>query len=95
MFEQIGYGTYVFFTIFCAMAAVWAFFLVPEVSFFFPKTMTASKGRADKIQTQTKGKTLEQVDDAFNDNTGEEEQQVMQMLANQGRLRTNGPSPVI
>ncbi|RMY72111.1 hypothetical protein D0862_14505 [Hortaea werneckii] len=73
MFEQIGYGTYVFFTIFCAMAAVWAFFLVPE----------------------TKGKTLEQVDDAFNDNTGEEEQQVMQMLANQGRLRTNGPSPVI
>ncbi|KAI6903958.1 hexose carrier protein [Hortaea werneckii] len=73
MFEQIGYGTYVFFTIFCAMAAVWAFFLVPE----------------------TKGKTLEQVDDAFNDNTGEEEQQVMQMLANQGRLGTNGTSPVV
>ncbi|KAI6878622.1 hexose carrier protein [Hortaea werneckii] len=72
MFEQIGYGTYVFFTIFCAMAAVWAFFLVPE----------------------TKGKTLEQVDEAFNDNTGEEEQQVMQMLANQGRLGTNGEPPV-
>ncbi|KAI7319368.1 hexose carrier protein [Hortaea werneckii] len=72
MFETIGYGTYVFFTIFCAMAAVWAFFLVPE----------------------TKGKTLEQVDEAFNDNTGEEEQQVMQMLADQGRLRTNGESPV-
>ncbi|KAI7155460.1 hexose carrier protein [Hortaea werneckii] len=73
MFEQIGYGTYVFFTIFCAMAAVWAFFLFPE----------------------TKGKTLEQVDDAFNDNTGEEEQQVMQMLADQGKLRTNGASPVV
>lgn len=37
MFEQIGYGTYVFFTIFCAMAAVWAFFLVPEVrSILYP-----------------------------------------------------------
>ncbi|KAI7330654.1 hexose carrier protein [Hortaea werneckii] len=73
MFEQIGYGTYVFFTIFCAMVVVWAFFLVPE----------------------TKGKTLEQVDDAFNDNTGEEEQQVMQVLASQGRLGTNGTSPAV
>ena len=32
MFESIGYGTYVFFVIWCALAAVWAWFLVPEVS---------------------------------------------------------------
>ena len=48
-----------------------------------------------QFPTQTKGKTLEQVDDAFNDNTGEEEQQVMQMLAAQGRLGTNGTSPAV
>ncbi|RMY17920.1 hypothetical protein D0867_05688 [Hortaea werneckii] len=95
MFEQIGYGTYVFFTIFCAMAAVWAFFLVPEVSLSFPKKDHWPQEQGLQISTQTKGKTLEQVDDAFNDNTGEEEQQVMQMLANQGRLGTNGTSPVV
>ncbi|RMY17561.1 hypothetical protein D0865_16769, partial [Hortaea werneckii] len=30
MFENIGFGTYVFFACFCALAALWAFFLVPE-----------------------------------------------------------------
>lgn len=53
-----------------------------------------TQGQGLQRSIQTKGKTLEQVDEAFNDNTGEEEQQVMQMLADQGRLRTNGESPV-
>ncbi|RMX78971.1 hypothetical protein D0868_16396 [Hortaea werneckii] len=55
MFENIGFGTYVFFACFCALAALWAFFLVPE----------------------TMNKTLEQVDEAFGDFSGQEEQDVM------------------
>ncbi|KAI7090865.1 hexose carrier protein [Hortaea werneckii] len=55
MFEDIGFGTYVFFACFCALAAIWAFFLVPE----------------------TMNKTLEQVDEAFGDYSGQEEQDVM------------------
>ncbi|KAI7264259.1 hexose carrier protein [Hortaea werneckii] len=94
MFEQIGYGTYVFFTIFCAMAAVWAFFLVPEVRFIPYTNDDYTRGQGLQSSLQTKGKTLEQVDDAFNDNTGEEEQQVMQMLANQGRLGMNHAYPI-
>ncbi|KAI7499854.1 hexose carrier protein [Hortaea werneckii] len=55
MFEDIGFGTYVFFACFCALAAIWAFLLVPE----------------------TMNKTLEQVDEAFGDFSGQEEQDVM------------------
>ncbi|KAI1340553.1 general substrate transporter [Xylariaceae sp. FL0016] len=32
MIAQIKYGTYVFFAIFCFLAALWAFFLVPETN---------------------------------------------------------------
>jgi hypothetical protein len=55
MQENLGYGTYVFFSCFCFLAAVWAYFLVPE----------------------TMSKTLEQVDEAFGDYSGQEEQVVM------------------
>ena len=54
MFETIGYGTYVFFTIFCAMAAVWAFFLVPEVSLSYPALMPTLKGRAYSVRYRPK-----------------------------------------
>ncbi|KAJ0274782.1 hypothetical protein COL940_009179 [Colletotrichum noveboracense] len=58
MIESIGFGTYVFFACFCGLAAVWAFFLVPE----------------------TMGKTLEQMDEAFGDLSGHEEQEVMREI---------------
>ncbi|KAK2762370.1 high-affinity glucose [Colletotrichum kahawae] len=62
MIGGIGFGTYVFFACFCGLAAVWAFFLVPE----------------------TMGKTLEQMDEAFGDLSGHEEQEVMrEILGNQ------------
>ncbi|TEA17231.1 Sugar transporter STL1 [Colletotrichum sidae] len=55
MIEGIGFGTYVFYACFCGLAALWAYFLVPE----------------------TMGKTLEQMDEAFGDRSGHEEQEVM------------------
>ncbi|KAI8276299.1 hypothetical protein K4K60_007833 [Colletotrichum sp. SAR11_57] len=58
MIESIGFGTYVFFACFCGLAAVWAYFLVPE----------------------TMGKTLEQMDEAFGDLSGHEEQEVMREI---------------
>ncbi|KAF2801659.1 general substrate transporter, partial [Mytilinidion resinicola] len=30
MIQNAGFGTYVFFAVFCVLAAVWAYFLVPE-----------------------------------------------------------------
>lgn len=59
MIENIGYGTYIFFACFCGLAALWAYFFVPE----------------------TMGKTLEQVDEAFGDFSGQEEQEVMREIA--------------
>jgi hypothetical protein len=32
MIEDIGYGTYVFFAVFCFLAAIFSFFFVPETS---------------------------------------------------------------
>ena len=32
MIEGIGYGTYVFFAAFCALAIIWVYFLVPETN---------------------------------------------------------------
>ncbi|KAB8203801.1 general substrate transporter [Aspergillus parasiticus] len=32
MLSSIGFGTYIFFAAFCALAGIWAFFLVPETS---------------------------------------------------------------
>ncbi|CZS75096.1 unnamed protein product [Fusarium graminearum] len=55
MIESIGFGVYIFFGSWCFLAAVWAFFLVPE----------------------TKGKTLEQIDEVFNDHTAQEELMIL------------------
>ncbi|KAK8185398.1 general substrate transporter [Phyllosticta capitalensis] len=65
MIEDAGYGTYVFFAIMCLLAAVWAYFLVPE----------------------TKGKTLEQVDDLFGDDSGQEEKEIMREVVLNGGAR--------
>ena len=32
MIQNIGFGTYVFFAVFCALALVWVWFLVPETN---------------------------------------------------------------
>lgn len=32
MIQNIGFGTYVFFACFCAIALVWVYFLVPETN---------------------------------------------------------------
>lgn len=55
MLENIGFGTYVFFGAWCYVAAVWAYFLVPE----------------------TKGKTLEEMDEVFGDRAAQEEKEIM------------------
>ncbi|KAM0368181.1 hypothetical protein ACHAPY_011541 [Fusarium culmorum] len=55
MIESIGFGVYIFFGSWCFLAAVWAFFLVPE----------------------TKGKTLEQIDEVFNDHAAQEELMIL------------------
>ncbi|UZP32237.1 hypothetical protein NXS19_000053 [Fusarium pseudograminearum] len=55
MIESIGFGVYIFFGSWCFLAAVWAFFLVPE----------------------TKGKTLEQIDEVFNDYAAQEELMIL------------------
>ncbi|OJJ05553.1 hypothetical protein ASPVEDRAFT_174600 [Aspergillus versicolor CBS 583.65] len=55
MMETQGYRTYIFFTVWCFLAGVWAFLLVPE----------------------TKGKTLEEIDDEFGDTQGLYERELM------------------
>ncbi|KAJ5368519.1 uncharacterized protein N7496_008279 [Penicillium cataractarum] len=55
MMANKGYQTYIFFTVMCLLAAVWAVLLVPE----------------------TKGKTLEEMDEVFGDVQGQEEQVLM------------------
>lgn len=67
MLESAGYGTYIFFAAFCGMAAVWAWFLVPE----------------------TKGKTLEEMDDVFGDTSGHAERELMKQAAGNARRRSS------
>ncbi|KAJ5567029.1 General substrate transporter [Penicillium sp. DV-2018c] len=50
--QDTGHGAYIFFAVFCVVAAVWTYLFVPE----------------------TKGRTLEQMDHVFKDNSSEEEQ---------------------
>ncbi|KAK5080296.1 hypothetical protein LTR70_008739 [Exophiala xenobiotica] len=66
MLESAGYGTYIFFAAFCGLAAVWAWFLVPE----------------------TKGKTLEEMDDVFGDTSGQAEKEMMKQAAANARRRS-------
>ncbi|OGE51022.1 hypothetical protein PENARI_c015G02726 [Penicillium arizonense] len=49
--QNTGYGTYVFFCVFCVLSFVWTWFFVPE----------------------TNGRTLEEMDEVFQDNTGSDE----------------------
>ncbi|KAI5927630.1 general substrate transporter [Camillea tinctor] len=51
LIQNTGFGTFVFFCVFCILSMVWAYFVVPE----------------------TTGRTLEQMDQVFQDNTGEVE----------------------
>ncbi|KAI9696191.1 MAG: hypothetical protein M1820_008259 [Bogoriella megaspora] len=66
LIDNAGFGTYVFFAIFCLMSGVWAYFLVPE----------------------TKGKTLEQIDEIFADNSAIEEKELMWEAAMRARRRS-------
>lgn len=50
--QNTGFGAYTFFAVFCLLALVWVWFVIPE----------------------TNGRTLEQMDHVFHDNTGEIEQ---------------------
>lgn len=52
LIQNTGFGTYVFFCVFCVLALVWVWFFIPE----------------------TNGRTLEEMDDVFHDQTGEVEQ---------------------
>ncbi|KAL6404867.1 hypothetical protein AUP68_11699 [Ilyonectria robusta] len=61
MLESLGFGTYIFYGAWCAVAAAWAYLLVPE----------------------TKGKSLEQMDEVFGDNSGQEEREIMRATAAQ------------
>lgn len=52
LIQNTGYGTYVFFCVFCTLSLIWSWFFVPE----------------------TNGRTLEEMDYVFKDNTGADEQ---------------------
>lgn len=67
MLESWGFGTYIFFGAWCALAVVWAWFLVPE----------------------TKGKTLEQMEEVFGDNVGQEERELFAASAAEVWERAN------
>ncbi|KAJ5139164.1 General substrate transporter [Penicillium bovifimosum] len=56
--QDTGHGAYIFFAVFCVLAAVWTYFFVPE----------------------TKGRTLEQMDHVFKDNSSEEERAMRQVI---------------
>ncbi|KJZ75441.1 hypothetical protein HIM_05137 [Hirsutella minnesotensis 3608] len=64
MLESIGFGTYIFYATWCFLAAVWAFFLVPE----------------------TKGRTLEEMDQVFGDNSAREEKEILREVTARGVL---------
>ncbi|KAH7011267.1 arabinose-proton symporter [Ilyonectria destructans] len=51
LIQNTGFGTYIFFCVFCLFATIWVWFVIPE----------------------TNGRTLEQMDEVFNDNNGQEE----------------------
>lgn len=78
MFDEntgIGFGTYIFFGFWCGLSAIWAFFLVPEVS--IDHSIVVQSVKLTHMFLQTMGKSLEQIDHAFGDFTGREEREVM------------------
>lgn len=59
MIQNIGFGTYVFFAVFCAIALVWVYFLVPETAgrtleqmdnVFKDKTTDEETARRERIE---------------------------------------------
>ncbi|TDZ68060.1 MFS glucose transporter mfs1 [Colletotrichum trifolii] len=71
MMDSIGFGTYAFFSAWCFIASVWAYYLVPE----------------------TKGRTLEQMDDVFKDTSAQEEKEIIrQQIMAQRRQMPQGES---
>lgn len=61
MIQNIGFGTYVFFAVFCAIALVWVYFLVPETngrtleqmdSVFKDKTTQQELERRQRIEAE-------------------------------------------
>lgn len=62
-----AFGAFIFFAIWCALAAVWAWFLVPE----------------------TKGKTLEEIDELFGDTSGRAEREIMKEARGNARRRSS------
>jgi hypothetical protein len=61
MIQNIGFGTYVFFAVFCAIALVWVYFLVPETngrtleqmdSVFKDKTTEQELERRQRIEAE-------------------------------------------
>lgn len=67
MLESAGFGTYVFFAIFCGLAAIWAWFLVPETS----------------------GRSLEEMDEVFNDASAKMEKEIMREAVAGARRRSS------
>ncbi|KAJ9150903.1 General substrate transporter [Pleurostoma richardsiae] len=61
MLENIGFGTYIFFAVFCGLAGIWAAFLVPEtrgktleeVDLLFGDTSTREETEVMKIASST------------------------------------------
>ncbi|TEA14964.1 High-affinity glucose transporter [Colletotrichum sidae] len=71
MMDSIGFGTYAFFSAWCFIASVWAYYLVPE----------------------TKGRTLEQMDEVFKDTSAQEEKEIIrQQIMAQRRQMPQGES---
>ena len=87
MLEPIGFGAYVFFACFCGLAGVWETLLVP-VSLPSPYSSTV----ADCFVQETKGRTLEEMDEVFGDTAGHEEHEVMRMAAASAQQKIGGPS---
>lgn len=68
MVEGAGFGIFVMFAVFCFLAVIWAYMLVPE----------------------TKGKTLEELDEVFGDGSGKEEHEIMRSVAAGAATREGG-----
>lgn len=61
MIQNIGFGTYIFFAVFCAIALVWVYFLVPETAgrsleamdeVFKDKTSSVELARRQEIESE-------------------------------------------
>lgn len=80
MIQDAGFGTYIFFGGWCGLAAVWAFFLVPE---------TKGKTLVSDLSIFFEGSSLmlvkEEMDAVFGDTSGEMEKQILKQAATHAR----------